>query len=177
MFEIHSNGVYDFFSLKLNRTELPLVFLGMGVKDTTRHGKKRKHINEDDSKHVSLFEAENLEMLSDEEDGEDATSDDGHVDEFPEIDTRSDSENGSTEGTGDDEDSGSEDDENQDEDDDLESDLESDDEDLHIFPEAKTIISDITGQEKRVYPVIEPEYDSDSSTEDVRLALLSSQYL
>ncbi|KAF8232446.1 BOP1NT-domain-containing protein [Tricholoma matsutake] len=138
----------------------------MGVKDTTRHGKKRKHINEDDSKHVSLFEAENLEMLSDEEDGEDATSDDGHVDEFPEIDTRSDSENGSTEGTGDDEDSGSEDDENQDEDDDLESDLESDDEDLHIFPEAKTIISDITGQEKRVYPVIEPEYDSDSSTED-----------
>ncbi|GJJ07346.1 Ribosome bioproteinsis protein erb1 [Clathrus columnatus] len=30
----------------------------------------------------------------------------------------------------------------------------------------KTIISEITGQPKRVYPPIEPDYDSDSSTED-----------
>lgn len=35
------------------------------------------------------------------------------------------------------------------------------------FPRAKTIISEITGQPKQVYPPIEPDYDSDSSTEDV----------
>lgn len=49
----------------------------------------------------------------------------------------------------------------------------SDDDDLHIFPRAKTIISDITGQPKKVYPEIEPDYDSDSSTEDVRAFLMS----
>ena len=43
----------------------------------------------------------------------------------------------------------------------------SDIEDLHIFPEAKVITSEITGQPKKVYPEIEPDYDSDSSTEEV----------
>lgn len=137
----------------------------MAVRDATKHSKKRKQATEDDDKPDAVFEAENLEMMSDEEDGEDATSDDGHIDEFPEIDTRSDTEDGSLEGTGDDDDSGSEDED--DEDDASDSDLDSDDENLHIFPKAKTIISDITGQEKRVFPEIEPEYDSDSSTEDV----------
>lgn len=37
----------------------------------------------------------------------------------------------------------------------------------HIFPKGKNVISDITGELKIVYPEIEPEYDSDSSTEDV----------
>ncbi len=37
------------------------------------------------------------------------------------------------------------------------------------FPLPKVVISDITGEPKRVYPPIDPEYDSDSSTEDVRL--------
>jgi ribosome biogenesis protein ERB1 len=142
----------------------------MGVKVATNHSKKRKQVNEDDAKPVTLFEAENLEMLSDEEDGEDAGSDDGHVDEFPEIDPGSDSEDGSVEVADDDDDSGSEDEDEVDEDGSLDSDLDSDD-DRHIFPQAKTIISDITGQEKRVYPEIEPEYDSDSSTEDVWLVL------
>jgi ribosome biogenesis protein ERB1 len=36
------------------------------------------------------------------------------------------------------------------------------------FPVARTVISTITGEPKRVYPDIEPDYDSDSSTEDVR---------
>jgi ribosome biogenesis protein ERB1 len=36
------------------------------------------------------------------------------------------------------------------------------------FPVAKKIVSDITGRPKRVYPDIEPDYDSDSSTEEVR---------
>jgi ribosome biogenesis protein ERB1 len=96
-----------------------------------------------------------LEMSSDEE-GEnvDSESDDGEVDEFPDIDTRSDSED-------EDESSG----EDEDEEDDENSGVESD---LHTFPKAKNIISDITGKPKRVYPEIEPNYDSDSSTEDVR---------
>ncbi|KAF8450788.1 NUC169 domain-containing protein [Boletus edulis BED1] len=38
--------------------------------------------------------------------------------------------------------------------------------DLHIFPKSNDIISEVTGHPKRVYPEIEPEYDSDSSTED-----------
>lgn len=41
------------------------------------------------------------------------------------------------------------------------------DDDIRIFPVAKTVFSNITGQPKRVYPNIEPNYDSDSSTEDV----------
>jgi ribosome biogenesis protein ERB1 len=109
-------------------------------------------------------------MLSDEEDGEDAESDDGHVDEFPGIDIGSDSEEDSVEGTDDGDESVSEDESEEEEEEASHSDLDSEDEGHHIFPEAKTIISDITGQEKRVYPEIEPEYDSDSSTEDVWLA-------
>jgi ribosome biogenesis protein ERB1 len=136
----------------------------MAVRDATIYSKKRKQASEDDE---AVFEAQNLEMMSDEEDGEGATSDDGHIDKFPEIDTRSDTEDSILEGTGDDDDSGSEDED--DKDDASDSDLDFDDEDLHIFPKAKTIISNITGQEKRVYPEIEPEYDSDSSTEDVWL--------
>jgi ribosome biogenesis protein ERB1 len=44
---------------------------------------------------------------------------------------------------------------------------------VHVpFPVAKVITSTITGQPKRVYPEIEPDYDSDSSTEDVRKSLV-----
>jgi hypothetical protein len=71
------------------------------------------------------------------------------------------------------------DDEDQDtpdeEEDDSDSDLDDEDdfldgaEDLRPpFPVPKTIVSDITGRPKRVYPEIEPDYDSDSSTEEVR---------
>ncbi|KAF7355143.1 Ribosome biogenesis protein ERB1 [Mycena sanguinolenta] len=101
---------------------------------------------------------ESLEMLSDEEGPEETASDDGHVDEFPEIDAGSDSEEEDLlEDEGEDEDSEEEDFEGEDSDDSM---------DRDIFPKPKTVISDITGQPKRVYPEIEPEYDSDSSTED-----------
>lgn len=99
-----------------------------------------------------------LELGSeDEEEGEE--SDNGDADEFPEIDARSDSEGDV---------SGSED---EDEDDDEEDDEDASDDDLHVFPRAKTVISNITGQPKHVYPEIEPDYDSDSSTEDVRIRI------
>lgn len=104
-----------------------------------------------------------LEMQSEDEGGdedEDAESDDGHVDQFPEIDTRSDSEE--------DEDADTEEDEDEEEDEPDESEDEFSDDSLQIFPKAKTVVSEITGQPKRVYPPIEPDYDSDSSTEDVR---------
>ena len=101
------------------------------------------------------------------EDGGDV-SDDGEVDAFPEIDARSDTDDEDYEDDGED-DSEDEDEEDEDEEDEETEDSEDgSDDDLHIFPKAKTVISDITGQPKRVYPEIEPDYDSDSSTEDVR---------
>ncbi|KAH9938426.1 NUC169 domain-containing protein [Fomitopsis serialis] len=92
-----------------------------------------------------------------EEDGED----DGEADEFPEIDTRSDSEGEDEDGSADEEDE-----EDEDEDEDEESEVDTEDDDLRIYPKPKTVISDITGHPKRVYPEIEADYDSDSSTED-----------
>ena len=106
-----------------------------------------------------------LDLLSgdEEEDGPvpGSDSDEDRIDAFPEIDAGSDTEEESPGEDEDDTDSESEDEEKDSED-------ASSDNDLHIFPKAKTIISDITGQPKKVYPEIEPDYDSDSSTEDVR---------
>ncbi|KAF7981571.1 hypothetical protein HWV62_32600 [Athelia sp. TMB] len=120
--------------------------------------KKRKQVEDEVLELAPFQKAVGLEMLSDEEDeGAAIGSDDGEVDEFPEIDTRSDSEEDESEGNID----------SEEEDEEEESTASSDaDSDLHIFPESKTIISGITGQPKRVYPEIEPDYDSDSSTED-----------
>ncbi|KAG6855056.1 Ribosome biogenesis protein erb1 [Blastosporella zonata] len=127
----------------------------MAVKEITKPSKKRKQSSEDAPAPPPIAVGE-LEMQSDEE-GEDAVSDDGEVDEFPEIDTRSDSDDEEFEGSDEedysDEEEGDEDDS-------------SDSDSLHVFPKAKTIVSDITGQPKRVYPEIDPDYDSDSSTED-----------
>jgi ribosome biogenesis protein ERB1 len=122
--------------------------------------KKRKQVDDEVQEPGPFAETVGLEMLSDEEDEDDGSgSGDGEVDEFPEIDTRSDSEDGEYEGSED----------GSDEEDDEESSEPSSDADsgLHIFPESKTILSNITGQPKHVYPEIEPDYDSDSSTEDV----------
>jgi len=105
-----------------------------------------------------------LELLSDDEN--DALTDDGEVDEFPEIDTRSDSGDDEEEVEDEGEDDGSSEGDDGDEEDE-EDEEDEDDSDLQIFPKAKTIISEITGQQKRVFPPIEPDYDSDSSTEDV----------
>lgn len=102
-----------------------------------------------------------LEMQSEDEaededqEGYDA-SDNEDVDEFPEIDAVSDSEEESEE----------EDTDDLDEEDTLDENSDADS-DLHIFPKSRKVVSDITGQTKVVYPEIEPDYDSDSSTEDV----------
>lgn len=125
--------------------------------------KKRKAPEHDQDEKGAFVEAVRLEMLSDEEkrgdeDEEDEESDE-QVDEFPEIDAGSDSEPDDDESDGDEEDEGG-----------SPSGLESDSSDLHMFPKSKDVISGITGRPKRVYPEIEPEYDSDSSTEDVRVS-------
>lgn len=136
----------------------------MAIKDTTAT-KKRKQSIEEDVPVVASLTVGDLEMLSDEENDEAALSDDGHIDEFPEIDTRSDSDNEDSEGS----DFNSEDEEEDKDEGEEEDGLDSDDSEIRIFPKAKTIVSDITGHPKIVYPEIEPNYDSDSSTEDVSL--------
>ncbi len=97
-------------------------------------------------------------MGSEDEGGvEDEGSDDGEVEDFPEIDASSDTE-----------DEEEDEDELEDEEDEDEGESDASDDSLHVWPKPKTVISDITGQPIRVYPDIEPDYDSDSSTEDVR---------
>ncbi|KAH9951796.1 ribosome biogenesis protein ERB1 [Amylocystis lapponica] len=140
----------------------------MASKDVTQNKNKRKATSKIEVIAPAPFPSNvDLQMQSDDEsEGEDGagTSDDGEVDEFPEIDAGSSSE-------GDVDESESDEDEEQDgsgdenEEDSEDTGTESED-DLHIFPKAKTVISDITGHPKRVYPDIEADYDSDSSTED-----------
>ncbi|KAF8639737.1 hypothetical protein AX17_000999 [Amanita inopinata Kibby_2008] len=144
----------------------------MASRDTKKRSLKRKEASLDEyGSDSELNGLANLEMLTDEEDEREASSDGDEVEEFPEIDAGTDTEEDEgEEGDEDDEDDDEgeeeeelEDEESQDED---ESAVSSDVSDLHIFPKAKTLVSDITGQPKRVYPEIEPEYDSDSSTEN-----------
>lgn len=143
----------------------------MGVTDKLKSKKRKQNVDEEIPLEPEFPTTVGLEMDSEDEgdqDGQDA-SDDGEADAFPEIDTRSDSEEESEEY----EESGSDEEEDEDvEEDEDEDDSElSSDEEYHIFPRAKTITSKITGQPKRVYPEIEPDYDSDSSTEDVRMSV------
>lgn len=99
-----------------------------------------------------------LEMLSEEE-SEDLLSDDGLVDDFPELDVQSDSNGSETDHSIADDD---------DDDDSAENSSDSESvNSLHLYPKPKNVVSDITHQPKLVYPEIEPGYDSDSSTEDV----------
>jgi ribosome biogenesis protein ERB1 len=98
------------------------------------------------------------ELAEDEDEDEDvggSGSSDDNEEEFPEIDSGSDSP------------SDSDDDEDEEGEEGKEDSSDSDEPDLDIFPRAKTIISQITGEPKRVFPEIEADYDSDSSTEDV----------
>jgi ribosome biogenesis protein ERB1 len=131
----------------------------MVVPDSVRRSTKRKLVEEEDVRPQGIQSAGSLEMLSDEEDAGDASSDDGQIDEFPEIVDESDSDESGSEGVEEDEDQG--DSEHSDEG------AESDDS-FHVFPKAKVVVSEITRQPKTVYPEIEPDYDSDSSTEEVR---------
>jgi ribosome biogenesis protein ERB1 len=122
---------------------------------------KRKQEEVEEVEKGPFAEVVDLEMQSEDEaededqKGDDA-SDNEDVDEFPEIDAVSDSEEESEE----------EDTDDLDEEDTLDENSDADS-DLHIFPKFRKVVSDITGQTKVVYPEIEPDYDSDSSTEDV----------
>jgi ribosome biogenesis protein ERB1 len=104
------------------------------------------------------LEMQSEEEAGDEDQGSDNLSDVGEVDDFPEIDALSDS----------DEDSEEEEEATDvlDEEDSLDEDSDASSS-LRLFPRSKVVLSDITGQKKTVYPEIEPDYDSDSSTEDV----------
>ena len=150
------------------------------AKKTSRKRKAQEEEEDPETEETFPKALGGLEIASD-DDGEDVKSDDGEVDEFPEIDTRSDSEDADADGDEselDDEDVDEEDDEDEaleeEEEEDSETDVEEDE--IQAWPKPKTVISDITGQPKRVYPEIEPDYDSDSSTEDVRQAQLSPLY-
>jgi hypothetical protein len=132
--------------------------------------KRKQNVKEaSPSSDTETFPAGGLDMLSGDEDeqenGSVQDSDIDEVDAFPEIDAASDTEEGEGESSSDDA-KLSETAVEEEDDEDV-----SSDDDLHIFPKAKTVISDITGQPKKVYPEIEPDYDSDSSTEDVRAFL------
>jgi ribosome biogenesis protein ERB1 len=113
-----------------------------------------------------------LTVPSDPEDEEDLPAIDGDSED---SETEADLENDDSEVEEDDEDTP---DEEEDESDDSGSDQDDEDDFVHgterivPFPVATTIVSDITGQPKRVYPEIEPDYDSDSSTEEVRVFMI-----
>jgi ribosome biogenesis protein ERB1 len=130
--------------------------------------RKRKQtvIEQSDASDSEHFPDGGLDLLSgdedENEDGPGQKSDDDGVDAFPEIDVGSDTDEEDERSSGDNEDRSKSEGEEQDDED------ASSDDDLHIFPRAKTVISVITGHPKKVYPEIEPDYDSDSSTEDVR---------
>lgn len=129
-------------------------------------------------------DGEGIEMVSDDEEETGATTDENEVEDFPEIDADSSGEDVEDEES-------SEDGNEEDEDDTGEEDVagesgQAKEEPDHLYgesaligeglewerkpgsyPEPKIIKSAITGEPKKVYPPIEPEYDSDSSTEDV----------
>ncbi|KAL4076042.1 NUC169 domain-containing protein [Scleroderma yunnanense] len=123
--------------------------------------KRKEHELDGDETKSTFLDTVNLEMMSDEEtsglEDENAVADDEEPEEFPEIDARSDNEEDEEDGEDGEDESQSEEDEAEDTDSDAGTD---------IFPKSKSIVSAITGQPKRVYPEIEPDYDSDSSTED-----------
>jgi ribosome biogenesis protein ERB1 len=127
--------------------------------------RKRKQtvIEQSDASDSEHFPDGGLDLLSgdEDEDGPVQESDNDGVDAFPEIDVGSDTDEEDGRSSGDNEDHSESEGEEQDDED-------TSDDDLHVFPRPKTVISDITGHPKKVYPEIEPDYDSDSSTEDVR---------
>lgn len=122
---------------------------------------------EESSQEVPLHDGQ-LEMLSEEED-EDLVSDDGLVDDFPELNVQSDSNGSETDHSIADDDDDDDSAENSDNSESVNS--------PHLFPKPKNVVSDITHQPKLVYPEIEPGYDSDSSTEDVSYLSISMKFV
>lgn len=141
--------------------------------------RKRKQHDLGEELDNTFGDAVNLEMSDTEADGkggDDSAGTDEEAEEFPEIDAQSSSE---VEGDEDEDEANEEVEEVEDGEDDDESEEDSEedydsDTGLRVLPESKTVISDITGHPKRVYPEIEPVYDSDSSTEDARAPLFFS---
>ena len=126
-------------------------------------GKKRKR-NVEDTETIRIPPT-NLEVDSDGE--ETASSDDGEVEPFPELDS------GSSDTSSDEEEEEEEGEDDEHDTDDTEVD-EQDGANRGPPLDGKTVISNITGRHKRVYPEIDPEYDSDSSTEEVRKPMSSA---
>jgi len=130
--------------------------------------KKRKRVLQSESSLPERGFSSNvtLDALSDGEEHPSDDEDDGEFEPFPELDPdSSDSEYGSEEDEEDEEEGTpgeGEDSEGE------ESEVEH-----SVFPKVKVVISKITGQPKLVYPPIEPEYDSDSSTEDVSYQIIA----
>ncbi|KAF9563683.1 ribosome biogenesis protein ERB1 [Agrocybe pediades] len=137
-----------------------------------RKSMKRKQFEDDVDVAEDLHHNGNLEMLSDEEEDGNISSDDGEVDTFPGIVNESDTDPDDSDFSDQEEDEVDEDEDEEDDEEDESGeedgsdDGEESDDSLHVFPKAKTIVSNITNQPKIVYPEIEPEYDSDSSTEE-----------
>lgn len=113
--------------------------------------KKRKRNSVDEQEKEELPAVGALDLDSDDQGS--VASDDGEMDEFPELDL-GDSEEKTTESEGSEEE-GSED--------------ENEENAQNAQKPGDYAVSSITGKLKRVFPEIEPEYDSDSSTEDVSI--------
>jgi ribosome biogenesis protein ERB1 len=151
--------------------------MARNIQDAQKAVGKRKRTSDEPTGPELISEKLDLQSLSDQEGEEDASSE-GSVEEFPEVDLGDDTEEeeGSSE-AGDEVEESSEpsDEEDAESDEDVsdesvnedEDDADRDSDDVHIYSKSKDVVSDITGQVKRVYPDIDPEYDSDSSTEDV----------
>jgi ribosome biogenesis protein ERB1 len=130
--------------------------------------KKRKIDSVEEEEKEELPAVGALELDSDGQDSS-VASDDGEMDEFPELDLGDSEEKTSeseelSEGI----DEGSEDEEDGSQNEENGANAQNEQKPGDYIP------SSITGRLKRVFPEIEPEYDSDSSTEDVRLFAISS---
>lgn len=152
------------------QVNLLLVFRKMSLKAASGN-KKRKQETDEDIKSLrkdDFAEEVGLEMQSEDE-GEEGPeeSDEGEADEFPELDTGDDTDEDEVGAVDEDEEDSDSEEEEEDEEEEGSDEGETSDGSLHVFPRAKVITSKITGQPKKVYPEIEPDYDSDSSTEDV----------
>lgn len=110
--------------------------------------KKRKEVQSDSEDELGL----SVDMASDDETKDSGSGSDGEAEPFPEIDPASSSE------------------EEYSDEPDYEED-ESDSDSMSMPPGGKVVTSGITGHPKRVYNPIDPNYDSDSSTEDVSICL------
>ncbi|CAG8590881.1 13526_t:CDS:2, partial [Acaulospora colombiana] len=117
----------------------------------TTNGTTKKRRKDD----IKSFERDDLPALGnldiDSDDQGASSGDDGEMDEFPELDT--DDSDESTEAEQDEDTKGTE------------NELKA------TQKPGELVVSSITGRLKRVYPEIEPEYDSDSSTEDAMCLL------